>query len=62
MAKKKKPIPDHDRRTLLRDITEQVRTMILRAEHLRDAGKLDQARRPLVRIERLTEELKGPEG
>jgi hypothetical protein len=49
---------DHDRRTLHRDITEQVRTMILRAEHLRDAGMLDPAQRMLVRIQKLTQELR----
>jgi len=63
MAKKKATkMPAHIRATLHRDITEQVRRMILRAGHLRDTGKLDEAPRLLVRIERLTGELKELEG
>lgn len=60
MAKKKsaKPMTAHTRAALHRDITEQVTTMILRAGQLRDDGKIEEARRLLVRIERLTEELK----
>jgi len=40
MAKKKptKPMDDHTRAMLHREITEQVRTLIARAGHLRDIG------------------------
>jgi len=59
MAKKKlaKPMDPHTRLALHLDITEKVTTMIARCGRLRDEGRLDEARRLLVRIERLTKEL-----
>jgi hypothetical protein len=57
MAKKKKN-PPHVQALLHRDITEQVITMIGRAEWLRDHDRIDEARRLLTRIEKLTQELK----
>lgn len=62
MAKKKKPMAAHVRATLHRDITEKVTALIARCEWLRDRGRMDEARRMLVRIERLTKELEGLEG
>jgi hypothetical protein len=50
-----------DRAALRESITDQVTTLIERAGHLRDTGKVDEARRLLMRIEALTEELKGLE-
>lgn len=63
MAKKKKtkPIAGHNRLTVRRSIEDQVEAMILRAEWLRDEGRTEAAKRMLVRIERLVEELKGLE-
>ena len=61
MAKKKKrarPMAAHDRVAVHVSITAQLRTLIARCGHLRDQGRLDEARRLLVRIERLTAELK----
>lgn len=58
---KKKPMTAHNRATVHRDITEKVTALIARCEWLRDQGRMDEARRMLVRIERLTEELKGLE-
>lgn len=59
MAKKKsiKPMAAHVREALHRSITDRVTAMILRAGWLRDHGRIDEARRLLVRIERLTKEL-----
>jgi hypothetical protein len=48
----------HTRLGRHRDLTEQIRAMIARCTELRDAGNLEEARRLLLRIERLTEELK----
>lgn len=62
MAKKKKPMTAHDRLALHRSITEQVTALIARCERLRDEGRMDEARRMLVRIERLTKELRKIEG
>jgi hypothetical protein len=61
VAKKKKsakPSGPHELITLHRDITAKVRAMMARCEGLRDAGKMDEARRLLVKIERLMKELK----
>jgi hypothetical protein len=60
MAKKKraaKPMDAHTRATLHQHITRQVTTLISRCGWLRDQGRLDEARRMLARIERVTEEL-----
>jgi hypothetical protein len=57
MAKKKNPMLLHDRLALRVSISEQVTTLIARCGRLRDAGSMDEARRLLVRIERLTGEL-----
>lgn len=60
MAKRKKPA-EHDRRAVRESIEDQIRGMIERCAGLRDAGRLEEARRLLKRIEQLNEELKGLE-
>jgi hypothetical protein len=55
--KRAKPMDIHTRLGRHRDLTEQIRTMIARCTELREAGHLEEARRLLMRIERLTEEL-----
>ena len=62
MAMGAKPMDIHTRLGRHRDLTEQIRTMIAHCTELRDAGKLDEARRLLAKIERLTDELKRLEG
>lgn len=63
MAKKKKAKPmDFGTRLALREsITGRVTALIARCEGLQEAGKMEEARKLLVRIERLAEELKGLE-
>lgn len=63
MAKKKKAKPmDFGTRLALREsLTGKVAAMIARCEGLQEAGKIKEARKLLVRIERLAEELKGLE-
>lgn len=60
MAKKKtaKPMSAHNRVALHVSITGKVSAMIARAERLRDEGRIDDARKLLLTIERLTKELK----
>jgi hypothetical protein len=48
----KKPIDVHTRLGRHAALTEEIRTLIARCEGLRDADKLAEARRLLVRIER----------
>lgn len=62
MAKKKAKSMDASTRLALREsITSKISAMIARCEGLREAGKIEEARRLLVRIEALTKELKGLE-
>jgi hypothetical protein len=60
MAKKKaKPMDAATRLALRESITGKVTAMIARCEGLQEAGKTEEARKLLVRIEQLTKELKG---
>lgn len=63
MAKKKKAKPmDFGTRLALREsLTARITAMIAQCEGLREAGKMEEARRLLASIERLAKELKGLE-
>jgi hypothetical protein len=55
--KKAKPMNAGTRLALRESLTARVTAMIARCEGLREAGKIEEARRILARIERLTKDL-----